>query len=521
MITDDALPPDWANATLSDVTDVLDSQRVPLNAREREVRTAGKSIDEIFPYYGATGHVGWIDDYLFEGELILVGKDGTPFLGPNRDKAYLVTGRFWVNNHAHILRAPDGISGAFIHHQMNVLDYSAFVSGTTRLKLTKSELNRIPLRLAPANEQRRIAEKIDELFSQIEAGEQALARAQKLLERYRQSVLHAAVTGDLTRDWREQHKAELESGEALLKRILQARRDAWEQAELAKMHARGKPPRDDRWKQSFKEPDSPDLTDPPEIPTGWHLVSCDAMTCHITSGSRAWKPFYGKGNRTFIMARNVRPGRYDPSFQQVVDPPAKDPETERTRVQKGDLLVTIVGANTGDVCGFDLKIQDHYVCQSVALLRPWSETYGQYLALYLQAHDGGQRQYSRYIYGAGRPHLSFVQLRQTLVALPPEREAAEIVARAEEILSDVDAVVSDLLSQPTFVAALRKSVFGAAFSGKLVPQDPADEPAAVLLERVREARPAMAQAPGRKRPERRGRSSKARESELAPELPLG
>jgi type I restriction enzyme, S subunit len=126
-----------------------------------------------------------------------------------------------------------------------------------------------PLPVPPENEQRRIVEKVDELFSQIEAGEEALARAQKLLERYRQSILNAAVTGELTREWREQHEGELESGEDLLKRILKARREAWEQAELAKMHARGKPPSDDRWKQKYKEPEPPGTTDLAHLPEGW------------------------------------------------------------------------------------------------------------------------------------------------------------------------------------------------------------------------------------------------------------
>jgi type I restriction enzyme, S subunit len=280
-------------------------------------------------------------------------------------------------------------------------------SGTTFLELSGSAVGQLQVPIAPSNEQWRIVEKIDELFSQIEAGEQALERAQKLLERYRQSVLTAAVTGELTREWREQHKGVLESGEVLLRRILQARREAWEQAELARMRIRGKPPTDDRWKHKYKEPEPPDLTDAPKVPTGWHLVSCDALAIHLTSGSRAWKPFYDKGNSTFIMAQNVRPGRYDRRFRQLVDPPSSDPEAERTRAQRGDLLVTIVGANTGDFCQFDDDAQDHYVCQSVALIRPWSDTYGQYLNFYFQAEHGGRRQYERYIYGAGRPHLSF------------------------------------------------------------------------------------------------------------------
>src|SRR5690606_19347072 len=93
--------------------------------------------------------------------------------------------------------------------------------------------------LPPTSEQKRIVSRIDELFSRIDEGERALEQVSKLVERYRQSLLKAAVTGELTRDWREARKAAgqpIESGEALLTRILTARREAWEQAELAKMH---------------------------------------------------------------------------------------------------------------------------------------------------------------------------------------------------------------------------------------------------------------------------------------------
>ena len=109
----------------------------------------------------------------------------------------------------------------------------------------------------------RIVAKIDELFSELDAGVASLKRARALLK-YRQAVLKAAVTGELTRDWRERHKGEIEeSGAELLQRILKARRAAWEAAELMKLRAKGKPPKDDRWKRSTRSPSRPT---PPACP---------------------------------------------------------------------------------------------------------------------------------------------------------------------------------------------------------------------------------------------------------------
>jgi type I restriction enzyme S subunit len=180
-----------------------------------------------------------------------------------------------------VLRPTDGIEGRYIFYYVLTADFidkiSALQRGVSYPAVRDGDVRAQPIPVAPTNEQRRIVDKIDELFSQIEAGEKALEGAQKLLQRYRQSVLNAAVTGELTRDWRERHKGEVESGDALLKRILQARREAWEQAELARMHARGKPPADDRWKQRYQEPEPPDTKNLPDLPEGWTWASLDQL----------------------------------------------------------------------------------------------------------------------------------------------------------------------------------------------------------------------------------------------------
>ena len=137
--------------------------------------------------------------------------------------------------------------------------------GTPDLGLKRIEQFAFPL--PPKEEQARIVSKIEELFSSIDEGERALERVRKLVERYRQSVLKAAVTGELTREWREQHAGELESGEALLTRILEARRQAWEQSELAKMEARDIRPANDNWKKKYEAPQGPEINGLTDYPT--------------------------------------------------------------------------------------------------------------------------------------------------------------------------------------------------------------------------------------------------------------
>ncbi|MFH1322633.1 MAG: hypothetical protein ABIH80_02205 [Methanobacteriota archaeon] len=119
------LPGGWVWTSLESCIEILDGQRVPINADEREKRIAGKSTSELYPYYGATGQVGWIDDHLFDEELVLLGEDGAPFFEQTKNKAYIIKGKSWVNNHAHVLKAiADVILNQFLCNYLNVFDYN-------------------------------------------------------------------------------------------------------------------------------------------------------------------------------------------------------------------------------------------------------------------------------------------------------------------------------------------------------------------------------------------------------------
>ena len=193
------IPKHWQLKKLGEVCDVLDNLRKPINSTERQQRIAGKSQNALFPYYGATGQVGWIDGFLTEGEFILIGEDGAPFLDIYKDKAYKIKGKTWVNNHAHILKGKKQfLIDDFALYYLNSINYRAFVNGTTRLKLTKSNLVEIPFVLPPLPEQLTIVSKIEELFSELDNGIAQLKTAQQQLKVYRQSLLKWAFEGKLT-----------------------------------------------------------------------------------------------------------------------------------------------------------------------------------------------------------------------------------------------------------------------------------------------------------------------------------
>ena len=172
---------------LEQAADILDSYRKPVNSKERLNLIKGKPLDELFPYYGATGQVGWIDSFLTDGEYILLGEDGAPFLNPYAEKAYIIYGKTWVNNHAHILRSKT--NNEFLCYYLNYFNYKNYVSGTTRLKLTQAQMRKIPIPNIPSDEQSRIVASIEELVSELDKAVDTLKTTKEQLEVYRQTIL--------------------------------------------------------------------------------------------------------------------------------------------------------------------------------------------------------------------------------------------------------------------------------------------------------------------------------------------
>ena len=189
------IPSKWKITRVKFVSQCLDGARIPLNASERGER-AGP-----YPYWGANKIVDFIDSYIFDEELVLLGEDGAPFFDAHKDVAFNVSGKIWPNNHVHILRPNKGtIDAAFLTYCLNVTEFHHYITGSTRDKLNQSDMNEIALRFPPVPEQTQIgafldheAAKIDELIAKQE-------RLIELLEEKRQVVISHAVTKGLNPD---------------------------------------------------------------------------------------------------------------------------------------------------------------------------------------------------------------------------------------------------------------------------------------------------------------------------------
>ena len=161
-------------ARLGDVCEILDSKRIPITASNRK---AG-----IYPYYGANGIQDYVDDYIFDDELVLLAEDGGHFGSSDKPIAYRVSGKCWVNNHAHVLKPKTNLDVDYLCYSLMFRDVSSIVNGATRQKLTQADMREIEIPLLPLGEQLAIVEKLNKIFALIFLRKQQLAKLDELVK---------------------------------------------------------------------------------------------------------------------------------------------------------------------------------------------------------------------------------------------------------------------------------------------------------------------------------------------------
>lgn len=164
----------WQKVKLGDICDILDSYRVPITAKNREVG--------IYPYYGANGIQDYVKDFIFDGDYVLVAEDGGYFGSKTKPISYKVSGKFWVNNHAHILKAKKDIFTDYLCYSTMFYDVSSLVNGATRQKLTQAALKEIKIPLPPMEEQKKIAARLDAVSDLLAKQKQLLSEQDTLIQ---------------------------------------------------------------------------------------------------------------------------------------------------------------------------------------------------------------------------------------------------------------------------------------------------------------------------------------------------
>jgi type I restriction enzyme, S subunit len=288
----------------------------------------------------------------------------------------------------------------------------------------------LTIAIAPHQEQRRIVAKIEELFSDLDAGVAALERVRANLKRYRATVLKAAVEGKLTEDWRAQHPA-TEPATVLLERIFTDRRRQWEQDQLAKFAEAGKQP-PNGWQTKYQEPSAIDVSDLPDLPRTWCWVSVDQVADDVTVGHVGpMKERYVSEGIPFLRSQNVRPLRYEAEGLQFI-PADFHNALAKSCLHGGELLVVRSGVNVGDSCVYPVGSPEAN-CADLVITRPAPGFHPSFGAIFVNSPTGKAALYLKRT-GNAQPHFNIGAMRVMPFPFPPRAEQSEIVARVEQVL---------------------------------------------------------------------------------------
>ena len=348
--------------------------------------------------------------------------------------------------------------------------------------------------LPPLPEQHRIVAEIEKQFTRLDASIDGLKRAQANLKRYRASVLKAACEGKLVPTEAELARAEgrdYEPADRLLERILAERRAQWESQEKR----RGK----------YKEPTTPDTSDLPDLPRGWTWATIGQLSSRIQYGTSAKASADASGTPVIRMG-NIQEGNLDLSDLKYL--PRQHPETHKTLLAPGDLLFN--RTNSSELVGKSAVYKDSHPTASFASYLIRVIFLGGLSPDYVCAHINSQhgRAYISTVKSqqVGQANVNGTKLAAMPIPLPPLTEQRRIVAEVERHLSVIQKAEAAVDAGLKRAERLRQSILKQAFSGQLVPQDPDDEPASVLLERIRAERvEAEAEAKAQRKPRRRRR----------------
>ncbi|MBW8330715.1 MAG: restriction endonuclease subunit S [Prolixibacteraceae bacterium] len=180
----------WVEKKLNQISENLDSKRIPIT---KNVRSSGE-----YPYYGASGIVDYVADYIFDDDLLLVSEDGANLLARTYPIAFPVSGKIWVNNHAHVLKFDDLTTQRFVEYYLNSIRLDPFVSGMAQPKLNQAMLNRIPIPVPPIKDQKQIVFRLDALSVETKQLEENYQKRLESLEELKKSILQKAFSGELT-----------------------------------------------------------------------------------------------------------------------------------------------------------------------------------------------------------------------------------------------------------------------------------------------------------------------------------
>lgn len=513
-MSENILPPGWENATLGDLTEVNPRLNVASLPSDTEVSFVPMSAVEVESGRMNATETRRLDEVrrgsytpFQEGDVLFAKITPSMENGKSAVAQTLTSGIGFGSTEFHVFRPAASVEPKFVRYYVVQEAFRRTARGHMKgtagqLRVPANYLQSVPLPIPPVAEQRRIVAAIEKQFALLDAGVAALERTRANLKRYRASVLKAAVEGRLTERWREEHP-DTENAETLLERILEERRARWEEDQLARYAGKKQnPPKN--WRAKYKEPAAPNTADLPELPQDWWWASLPQIGWFDRGRSRHRPrnaPHLYDGPYPFIQTSDIRRANtvikeYKQTYSEA--------GLEQSKLWPVGTLCITIAANIAEtaILGFDSCFPDSVVGLSV------SERFVsiRFVELYLRTI---RRRLEEYAPATAQKNINIETLKNIAVALPPYTEQEEIVAEVERRLSVAEGVEAQVEAGLKRAARLRQAILKRAFEGRLVPQDPDDEPAEALLERIRAERAAANGKLKRKGRARTSRPSRA------------
>ena len=397
------LPQGWCITSIGELLINRDGERKPVSLAIRS-----KQANKFYDYYGAAGVIDKVDNYLFEERLLLIGEDGANLLSRNKDNAILADGKYWVNNHAHVLDATDKSILSYVALVINSMKLDDYITGSAQPKLSQDNLNKIPILLPPLEEQVRIIEELEHWLTLIDKIEQSQSNLQTIIKHTKSKILDLAIHGKLVpQDQNDEPASEL------IKRINPKAKITCDNGHSEK------------------------------LPQGWYSATINDV-CSIIGGVSYNKADIQDTGIRVLRGGNIQSGKVFYCSDDVFIPFSY--QNKENQVQYGDIIVaastgsqTLIG-KTGFV---DRDIPKTQIGAFLRIVRPKQKTLSPYIRLLFQTD--AYKDYIRNVAkGSNINNVKNAHLQNYQICLPPLAEQQRIVEKIEELFSVLDNIQNAL-----------------------------------------------------------------------------
>ena len=382
------VPSGWDVTNIGELLINRDGERKPVSSAIRS-----KQENKIYDYYGAAGVIDKVNDYIFNERLLLIGEDGANLLSRSKDNAFFAEGKYWVNNHAHVLDATDKTLLDYVAIVINAIKLDDYVTGSAQPKLSQDNLNKIPIFLPPLEEQKRILAEIGHWFALIDQIEQGKVDLQATIKQTKSKILDLAIHGKLVpQDPNDEPASEL------LKRINPAAEITCDNGQYGKM------------------------------PKGWCLVTGTSLFKQMKSAKPKGELFKyididSVDNKSNIVS----------SIKEI--PTIEAPSRASRYTEKGDVVFSMVRPYLRNIARITendcIASTGFYICSPYNCML---SKFCYYLMLSNYVVDG----LNTFMKGDNSPSITKREIENWLYPLPPMNEQYRIVAKIEEIFTLLD-----------------------------------------------------------------------------------